>query len=258
MIWSFPSSFSTYLARMSHSRFSAVARAGALRRFVLWYVCGMIGRGHHVPIERRDREADAVDGHRALEDQVAVQFGRRPYRQPPVPVPQRSRARATRPCRPRAPARCGRPAGPWATAARSRFTGAPRPQVAEVAAAQRLGRDVGARTIRLASSTAVRQTPLTADAGALDDVVASTVRQRMRRRAPAARGSSASTTPTSSMIPVNMAQPPLPARPRRRTRPRVIWCSVTSRKTMASDAPRAARLPPTTGSDCSPPRILGA
>ena len=71
---------STYFATTSHSTFS-LSPASSSPRFVRSSVSGISETSAQVVAQGRDREADAVEGDRALLDRVAEQLGSEPHAQ---------------------------------------------------------------------------------------------------------------------------------------------------------------------------------
>ena len=210
------SSRSTYFAMTSTSRLTRVAELGGPERRDRERVRDHGDGERPSSSQRGDREADAVDGDRALVHDVAQHVGRRgeAHRAPTrrrwacgratVPVP------STWPWTRWPPRRSARRTG------RSRLTGSParrsprlvRASVSVTAsAAQRVGEH----------STTVRQQPLTAIESPM--FASSTTRfASISMRAPPSFGMIARTWPSSSTMPVNIRPP---RRSRRRSEPKL-------------------------------------
>ena len=218
------------------------------RRACISYVCGMIvSRARR--LERRDRQADAVDRDRAFVHQVPVEFLRaREFaatscRRPADP------ARGTRRCRPRGPARCGRSAGRSGDSGRSRFTREPARRSPRLVRRSVSGARSARERRRDADPTAVRHTPFTAMLAPSRDIAASPLhapsgahpRARLDRFDRAQLFNDPGEHPVSfhgEFVRRNRMERDARARgwrPTRRRRP----------------------MPPASGSACRPPRIFG-
>ena len=152
-------------------------------------------------VERRDRQADAVDRDRALVDQIAARA---------PPAPRRRASSSRRPARTtergrrrrRGRARSDRRAGASARSGRSRLTTRPASHAPERRHAQRLRRHVAPKP-GVARDVTVRQTPLTAMLSPRRSSAASGVAhvEHAARRRPA---STRSIVPVPSISPVNI------------------------------------------------------
>ena len=191
----------TYLPITSHSRFTRVPTL-APRRFVCVQVCGMIWTSKRIVAQRGDRQADAVDRDRPFQHEQRRELLGGNRTRIHVKSPRAARQRPCR-CRPRGPGRSVRRSAQSARIARSRFTARQaRDRRARSRAASRgRGRTsvAGLAGLDGRQAHAVDRDAVAAPAGPGRD------RPRGTRRTAPGRCSTAMTSPTASMRPVNIA-----------------------------------------------------
>ena len=178
-------------------------RRASADRFVCVHVNGMICTSNASSAERRDRQADAVDGDDALRDRGSGARARRKRERHPGELARRGRTSTTCPMPSTWPCTKWPPNRVSARIARSRLTGMPGPQRAERGHARRLRPDVERHALAV-----------TLDHGQADAVHGKAVARAQlrrevgrRRRADSRprRGRRLATVPSASIKPVNIA-----------------------------------------------------